>query len=776
VKGHRPGLKGGRPSTITALAGGALDVGSTNRSITVNDSVATDDLVINNVAINGSGGVTKAGPGTLALNGATVAGPLTVNAGTLQSGTFSQLGNFTASSLSLNAGTTLKMKIGATADQINVTGLNGLAASGTTLRITSLNGPLGVGTTDLINYSGAIQGGGLAGFTLVGAGHATATLQDTGTAVRLNVTQVTDPVIWTGATNTTWDNSVANVNWKFQTSGTGTGFLDGDDVVFQDLAVPAPTTVNVASVVTPSRLVVNNTTANSFTFTGAGISGPTGLTKNGNGTLLLANANNFTGATALNAGTLELDTDTGTLNDTANVGTSGVTVAAGATLKLTKDDGNFTFNRNISGAGTVVIDPHTLAGSITPREVTISGTNTGFTGLLKLSPSNLGTGGGSFRTLNTSTNATALGSAVIDVDAGAQLWIANDTTLNNNITITGTGYMETGGGTPVGLGTLTNGVYVGAGTPLFGYAGIGAIRMGTNDTLTGNLVVDGNSKIMAFGQTGTISGNISSTSATDTLVVGGGTSGTTMIFTGTNTYGKTMVNGGSGTSSVTQLLQIGNNGNTGTLGTGEVVLYGNSAASAELRFNRADGYTLAPGQNILGAAGATADLARTKVIVNTTGTGLTLNGNTIDLSDGTTGGELRVAGNNGSNGVNGSILNITGSSVVDTGLFYIGDQANMSGTVNQSGTSSVTVLGQVRIGHFSTETSNYNMSGGSLTLAGTPTQLCRKLPRRARSDRHRHKHHGKCDRHESAQLDWISRRSLGFGYHRQHQLERWCGC
>jgi hypothetical protein len=46
----------------------------------------------------------------------------------------------------------------------------------------------------------------------------------------------------------------------------------------------------------------------------------------------------------------------------------------------------------------------------------------------------------------------------------------------------------------------------------------------------------------------------------------------------------------------------------------------------------------------------------------------------------------------------------------------------MSGTVNQSG-GDVGVVGQVRVGHFGTNTSVYNMSGGQLTLTGASPAL-----------------------------------------------------
>jgi autotransporter-associated beta strand protein len=742
---------------VTHVFNGNASLGGALRDFNVGDGANAIDLQAGAAFSNGT--LNKLGAGTMALTGTSSAtitinagtlafngtstGPVTASAGTLSGtgtvnalttisggaaftpGTAGTAGTFTTNALTLAAGAMLNLNVGTGNDLINVTGVNGLTtAASTALKIVSIGGPLSVGTTDLITHSGPIQGSGLGGFQLSGVGHATATLQDTGSVLRLNVTQATGTILWTGATNNTWDTTAANLNWRFQTGGAPTSYLDGDDVRFADLPVPAPTTVNIAAAVTPSRVTIDNTAANPYTFTGANITGPMSLTKSGAGTVVFQNVLGYSGATTISAGTLEMDFDTGNFFEAGTaVGTSGISVATGATLRLTRDDADFTFERSVSGAGTVLVDPHTAAGTAS-RTVTISGNNSGFSGTWKLSPSNLGAAGlGSFRTLNTTTNQTSLGTAAIDVDPGGQLWMADNTTLTNNITITGTGFAETAGGTPVGLGALTNGVYLGTGTPPLAYAGIGAIRMGTGDTLSGNITVDGNSKIMAFGQTGTLSGIISSTSPTDTLVIGGGTSATTIILTGTNTYGKTFVNGGSGTSTVIQSLQVGNGGSTGTLGSGEVVLYGDSAATGRLVFQRGDAYTLAAGQNVTGAASATGNLVRTSVVVNNTGAGLTLNNNNIDLADGTNGGNFSVAGTGNTIGVTGAVVNILGSSLVDSGQFFVGDATNASGTVNQGGTSTVNFLSQMRIGHWPTETGAYNISGGTLNALGAPTQF-----------------------------------------------------
>lgn len=646
------------------------------------------------------------------MNGVAVAGPRTVNAGTLQTGRVLAPGTLSAGSLSFGSGATaLRMKIGTGGDLITA-GAFTTGGGTTTVNVSQFGGMLAASATPypLINYT--TNATGLTGLTL-GAlpGHLIGTLNDSGSSIGLLVTG-NDRVVWDGTASTAWTTAI-NGNWKLQTGLTATDYIEGDDVVFQDS--PVNSTVDIAAGLNPSGVTFTNTVTTTYTVTGAaGIIGTTGLAKTGNGTVVLRTQNGYVGATTVSAGTLELDHDA-----TGNVvltGTSGVSVAAGATLKLSRDDGNITFNRNISGAGTVLIDPHTAAGAGV-RDVVISGTNTGFTGLWKLSPSNVGAGGlGSFRT-NTPVPATNLGSAAVDADAGGQLWFTG--TLANNITITGTGYAEAAGGTPVSLAaTTTGGVYLGAGTAPFTYGGIGAIRM-EGATLNGNLIVDGTAKIGAHNGIGIIGGNISGAGASDLLVIGGGTAAHSITTTGAVSVPRILVNGGATTGS--QTLQIGNNGTAGTISTPEIILFGSAAANGVLRMNRTDGLTFT-GQTIRGGAAITADLARTFFLVNTTGAGVTLDNSTLDLANGTNGGTIRVGDTAGSTG---SILNIIGSSAVDVGYFTAGEVANVGGTVNQSGTSSVSFLSTLRVGHFGTNTSNYNLTAGTIT---TPTAATGTFP------------------------------------------------
>ncbi len=66
---------------------------------------------------------------------------------------------------------------------------------------------------------------------------------------------------------------------------------------------------------------------------------------------------------------------------------------------------------------------------------------------MRLSPTVIGDGSGTFRTA-TNLTPTNTGGATIDVDAGGQAWLSA-ATFPNNFILTGHGFAETAGGTPV---------------------------------------------------------------------------------------------------------------------------------------------------------------------------------------------------------------------------------------------------------------------------------------------------------------------------------------
>lgn len=680
---------------INATAGGALDLGASGRTLTLPDTLALDDLVMTGAGIKGSGGLTKEGDGTMVTQNVTSEGPLTINAGTLATSGIADASASTLNTAALVFGpnpTALRMKLGTASDLINA----GSVTTGgtTTITINQIGGLLANGTYPLIDYAGTSPG--LSGFALNPVGHAAATLVDTAGVISLQVT-ANDSVVWNGTFTDNWVG--ANGDWKLSSTSAATDYADGDVVIFND--APVSSNVIVGSNVTPSSVTFNNTSATAYTVSGAGnIIGTTGLTKNGNGDLTLANPNAYSGPTTINAGSVLANFSAGTAIPTA----SAITMAAGTSLTLAHNGGTFALNNAPVGSGTLTVDPNlTTAGNRDLNTVTWNAPT--FTGTMRLS-STVGT-------MRLQANAlTDLGTGPIEITNGAQLYInTGGLTFPNNFTIEGTGWSET-------AGTL------------------GAIRTSGTTNLTGTITISGSGKIGALGGTAVVSNTLSGGDLTfggsanqtgaETLALTGDASGLTSLT----------VNDGSAASGATSItFNVGNGGTTGTLGTVPVTLKPDGFKNAVLRFDRSDGYTL--GSTVTSAATAAANEIRSFVDFDCTGTGFSDNGATIALGvpAHASGGRVRIGATRPNalatltgtltsetiqlaTGQNNATLNIGSGAVLTSNYLYVGESANNGGTANQAAGSTVNVVGQVRVGHFGTNTSTYNLTGGTLTLTG----------------------------------------------------------
>jgi autotransporter-associated beta strand protein len=705
---------------INATAGsGTLNVGSTNRAITLTDTLATNDLTINNARITGTGGLTKAGLGNLVLNNVTATAPITLTGGslvlnnvtatapiTLSAGSltvgFSTSNTLSPPSLSLASGTTLKMDVGTGGDLIT----SDVTSAGATLNINQYGGALPVGIYPILSYTGATPG--LGNFTATAnMGHATGSLKDTGTAIAYEVT-ANDTVYWTGGGATTdWSTTAAD-NWKLTSDNSAALYISGDEVTFPD--APTGTTVTIPATVTPAKVTFSNATGTNYTLSGtAGIAGTTGLTKTADGLLTINTPNAYTGSTTINSGSVIANFTAGTAIPSA----SAISVALGSSLTLRHDGGTFALNNpSLTGAGTVTIDPGFItAGNRDLADVTWDAST--FTGPLNLAPT---TG-----TMRIAVNNTAdIGSGPITAAAGGQLFVnAGNLTIPNNITITGTGYNET-------TGTL------------------GAIRANNPTTFTGTINVKGSAKIGALGGTAVISnllrkdpdplvltgdltfGGSINNGGSETLAITGDASGLTSLT----------VNDGSATSGAASMtVSIGNGTTTGTIGTVPVFLKADGFKNAVLRYDRADGHTLV--NSITSAPTALVNEVRNYVDFDCTGTGFNDNGATITLGAAApaSGGTMRI-GQARANALatlsgtltgerfwmasaqNNATLNLGSTAVLKFNAFNLSESANNSATVNHPAGANVEVVGQLRVSHYGTNTSTYNLSGGTLTLSG----------------------------------------------------------
>lgn len=97
-----------------------------------------------------------------------------------------------------------------------------------------------------------------------------------------------------------------------------------------------------------------DTIGNTITLNGA-VKGTGGLNKSGPGSLILTGPNTYSGATAINGGTIEI----GNGGTSGALGTGAVTINAGSTLAYKRTDA-LTIEGQVSGVGTITVDTGTL--------------------------------------------------------------------------------------------------------------------------------------------------------------------------------------------------------------------------------------------------------------------------------------------------------------------------------------------------------------------------------------------------------------------------------
>ena len=151
------------------------------------------------------------------------------------------------------------------------------------------------------------------------------------------------------------------------------------------------------------------------------ISNSGALTKDGAGTLIYGGVNTYTGATTINAGTLQL----GAANRI--VDTNAVTVNAGGTFNLN----NFAETiGSLSGAGSVTLGTATLTTGDATSTI-FSGLMSGTGGLTKQ-----GAGMMTLSGANTYTGATTINAGTLQVAGGAAIADTSAVTLANVVGVT----------------------------------------------------------------------------------------------------------------------------------------------------------------------------------------------------------------------------------------------------------------------------------------------------------------------------------------------------
>ncbi len=678
-------LAGGGASGGNVLLGtGTLTVGGNNGNTTYSG------------VLSGNGALVKVGTGILSLVGVnTFAGGSTVNAGQLQI----RHNNALAGAVTVNAGGVLSLGQSGLSVNTDITLNGGLFSGGMdsgtvnntyggTIALTALGGTVTTWWSDkTVTLTGKVTGPGAltvdvqqsgnnggrvimagslsndyAGTTTLRGGTAGDSpqlgLAKSGGAVAIPGDMImaatgTRAILWATHDNQFGPNSV--LRWvgsgdtRFELKGTTqmlagidtTGYVPGTYATVQHSEFGSPAVVD-----STSHLILNVPVGQSYTFGGANTSvrdyngGVLSLTKNGSGTQTLDGGGiTYSGATALNAGTLALRDTTGFA--------SYMTMDPGATLNLARTVVGFG-NRNrvtrfITGAGTINVN----AADNSP-----GATDGGWVTFLT----------GSESGLDNFTGTVNVNTGNLSIDNGGR-WLGNPTLnvynngffgiRNNNISVDGlNGDGHVGNdfnGDTVGH-TLTVGANNGSG--LFSGVIHGSVNGGSDN---GGI----NEGILHLNKAG---------SGTQTL-------------TGINTYGgSTTVSGGTLKIGGAGQLKAGNYSGAVAISTGAVFEYNSSAAqsltgsltgSGEFRVTGAGAVTLGG----VGAYNGALTVSTGRLNLNGTVGAAALS----VASDATLGGEGSLAAGSSLTLADGANLVI--NPTTDTGALSVGNLDVSAGTV-----------------------------------------------------------------------------------------------
>lgn len=428
-------------SPVLVNPGGALNLSG----VTGVFSPANNQTVTNNGNVYGAVNATA---GTVGGNGGTYNNGITVAGGTVNPGNPGGTGSFTTTTLALNSGTLLFDFSGSNSDAINVTGAANFTGGAIGFNLLT---PAVAGSYTILT-AGAITGTPTPAVSTLGRTTFTLDLS-TANTVKVNVTGGPASLVWnnTGGPGNGTDWDTTQQNWL--NGAANDKFFTLDNVTFDDNN-NGHYAVNITTSVNPSSIVVNNS-AGDYTFSGSPITGTGGLVKNGTGALTVSTANTFSGGVTLNAGQLNINSDSA-------LG-SGTFTIAGGTINVTSGD-------------------RAIAGNIAQRwngDVNFLGT------------ANLNMGGGSVTlnanpTINVASNTLTVGGVIVDG-------------TGNSITKTGPGTLALNGAS-----TYTGNFTVSAGTVMPGSSGaFGSTTSAGSVTVASGAVIDlanAGSQSLNFGQ------------------------------------------------------------------------------------------------------------------------------------------------------------------------------------------------------------------------------------------------------------------------------------
>jgi autotransporter-associated beta strand protein len=589
-----------------ATISGLLALGTTDRTFTVNDSsAAASDLTVSAV-ISGSHNITKTGSGTLVLSGAnSYTGTTAIDQGVVNIQNATALGSNAGDIVTVASGAALQIQnsltlSGSKAITLNGTGVSNDGALRSISGTNTVGGAITLGSDSRINsdagtltLSGGINGAhnltvGGAGATsiggAIGTGSGSLTKDGAGTLTLSAGNSYTGATtISTGVVNISNSNALGTTdngtsvasgaalqvqggiavgNEALTLNGTGisaggalrsisgTNSWAGPITLGSDSRINSDAgtlTLSIGGITGAYNLTVGgagNTTISDVIGTGSG-----SLTKDGAGTLTLSVGNSYTGGTTLGAGTL-------TANDNGALGTGTLTMSGG------------TLNSTV--AGTTVNNPITLTASSTLSNIATGGLLTNY-GTYTLTMSGATQSGG----INLSNNTTGR-TLTVNVASGTSTIsgaIANGSTSTSNLTKTGAGALVLSGSD---ANTYTGTTTLSAGT----------LTADKNNALgTGTLILDGGTLNSDNGSTVGNAITLTASSTVNDITTSGLLSnrGYTLTTSGATLSGGVNINSrgsahnltvnvGSGTSTISGVVERTGGGTSALIKTGSGTL------------------------------------------------------------------------------------------------------------------------------------------------------------------------------------------------------------
>ncbi len=745
----------------SATGSGAVNVGTSGGGATLAGSLAAGQGFIGGLVTIGSAGTLSA---SNAANAPTVtnatltfAGGLTLSAGSSSSltlnnsspnGTSNPLINVSGGIFNVAGASTINVAFSSTLGTTSQTydlfgyasasGIGAANASGTTIGNLTLNTtglPAGL-TYKLVNNTAANQ-------------------------VDLTIAQVL--LTWGGQAGSggsgAWDAS--SVNWFSGGAGTGIAFSNENAVGFNDSQYSGgPKVINnnitiASGGVSPSSVTFTNTntpsTGVAYTITSSdtiGITGSTGITLSGSGTVALVGQNSYTGTTELDAGTLVIGNASSLGATSAPLTFNGGTLRYAASTTNTDVTSGRTVTVN-SGGATIDVNGNSVTyasavGNSGSGALTVADTAGG--GTLILTATNTYTGGttinaGATLQIGNGTSTDSLPSGTVTNNGSLVFNLASNPTVANNIgggpsstgtltqlggsTLTLSGVNTYGGATFIANGTLQLGAStalpsgtalrlgtvgntsVGGVLDLNGYnATVSSLAVATGATASSQVIYGnssgsgngGNSGTLTFAGSqapnspdvfsGILQDQLFSFSPPPPRLILNVTSGALNLSGGNNTYtGDTTISGGT--------LQVSNPSGSSATGSGTVTvgnggtLSGSTAASQGFITGQVN---VNGGGKLAAFSGATLTLASLALDADSAATNSVVNFTLSGIPNGTSSPLINITTNNGFTAV-GSTLSTVAITLTSTPQAGTYDLFGYSGTGLTTSNFNATVTG-----------------------------------------------------------------------------------